>query len=252
MKQKVLLYITAIIALNSCTAPKQATSSIQRLPPKFDFSPPSRVQSGEANLTLALVNPSYVQKNAAENLISPYSDMANKMAQDFQELMTAKGFTIRGPFGSRDEMTFSDKTNSDIALTVSINLEREYNRKYTSKATFGSLLSSELGSSITMKGEIVFRPSLVITAYSPQYGELLWKKNITLKPSVFSYTGTKTYTEVPEWASELKQDNSVYNIVSEELDKIYKEAMQLAWQQIDVAEMKTVATQAKKADKKGN
>lgn len=252
MKQIFSFLFLSSLLLMSCTAPRQATSSIQRLPPKFDFSPPSRVQSGEAGLTLALVNPSYVQKNAAENLISPYSDMAGKMGEDFQELMTAKGFTIRGPFGSRDEMTFTDKTNSDIALTVSINLEREYNRKYISKATFGSLLSQELGSSITMKGEIVFRPSLVITAYSPQYGELLWKKNITLKPSVFSYTGTKTYTEVPQWADELKQDNSVYNIISEELDKIYKEAMQLAWQQIDVAEMKTVATQAKKADKKGN
>jgi hypothetical protein len=44
----------------------------------------------------------------------------------------------------------------------------------------------------------------------------------------------------------------VYNIVSEQLDKIYKVAMVLAWQQIDVAEMKTVAIQAKKAYKKGN
>jgi hypothetical protein len=250
--KRVSLFFIACLILISCTAPRQATSSIQRLPPKFDFSPPSRVQSGEANLTIALVNPSYVQQNAAENLISPYSDMASKMAQDFQEMLTAKGFTIRGPFGSRDEMTFSDKTNSDIAFTVSISLEREYNRKYNEKATFGSLLSSQLGSSITMKAEIVFRPSLVISAYSPQYGELLWKKNITLKPSVFSYAGTTKYTEVPTWAEELKRDNSVYNIVSEELDKIYKEAMVLAWQQIDVAEMKTVATQAKKADKKGN
>lgn len=44
----------------------------------------------------------------------------------------------------------------------------------------------------------------------------------------------------------------MYNLVGQELNKIYTEAMDLAWQQIDVAEMKTVAEQAKKADKRGN
>jgi len=237
-----------------CTATRQpvVTTTIQRIPPKFDFSPPSRSQTGAANLSIALINPSYVQVNAAENLMSPYSDMAAKMAQDFQELMTAKGFTIRGPFGSRDEMTFGDKTNSSIAFSVAIDLVREYNRKYNQRTSWGSLLSKDLAYSYTMSGEIVFKPSLVITAYSPQYGELLWKKNITITPSVFTYTGTKTYTEVPAWAEELKQDNAVYNLVGQELDKIYKQAMDLAWQQIDVAEMKTVADQARKADKKGS
>jgi hypothetical protein len=248
----ILFFVLALLLL-SCTAIKQtANNSVQRVPPKFDFSPISRAEAGAAGLTIALVNPSYVQVNASENLISPYSDMATKMAQDFQELLTAKGFTIRGPFGSRDEMTFSDKTNSNIAFSVSIDLQREYNRKYNEKASFGALISKQLSNSYKMKGEIVFRPTLVITAYSPQYGELLWKKNITLKPAIFNYTGTKSYDDVPEWATELKEDNTVYNLVSEELDKIYKESMALAWQQIDVAEMKTVAEQARKADKKGN
>jgi hypothetical protein len=248
-----ILALVVALLLSSCTATKQtANNSVQRVPPKFDFSPVSRAQAGGAGLTIALVNPSYVQVNASENLISPYRDMATKMAQDFQELLTAKGFTIRGPFGSRDEMTFSDKTNSNIAFSVSIDLQREYNRKYNEKTSFGSLLSKELGHNYKMNGEIVFRPTLVITAYSPQYGELLWKKNITLKPAIFTYAGTKSYDEVPEWATELKEDNTVYNLVSEKLDMIYKESMALAWQQIDVAEMKTVADQARKADKKGN
>ena len=251
--KKFLRCLALSTSLVACSAPKHfAASNVQRIPPKFDFSPPSREGVGAAGLTIALINPTYVQRTAAENLMSPYSDMASKMAQDFQELLTAKGFTIRGPYGSRDEMTFTDKTNSDIAFNVVIDLQREYNRKYNQHSSWGGLLSKDLSYSYTMSGEIVFKPSLIITASSPQYGELLWKKNITIKPEVFNYTGTKAYYQVPAWADELKEDNTVYNLVAQELDKIYKEAMELAWQQIDVAEMKTVAEQAKKADKKGN
>ena len=251
MRQALSLFLPLLFIVG-CTSTKQtATTTVQKLPPKFDFTSPSRAQTGAANLTIALINPSYVQTDAAENLVSPYSDMASKMAQEFQELLTAKGFTIRGTFGSRDEMTFSDKTNSDIALSVAIDLQRDYNRKYIQHTSWGALLSKDLSYTYTMSGEILFRPSLVLSAFSPQYGELLWKKNITLKPSVFTYTGTKAYSEIPTWADELKQDNVVYNLVSKEIDKIYKEAMGLVWQQIDVSEMKTVAEQARKADKKG-
>jgi hypothetical protein len=44
----------------------------------------------------------------------------------------------------------------------------------------------------------------------------------------------------------------VYNTISAELEKFYQEALNLAWQQIDPSEMKTVAEQAKKADKDSN
>lgn len=51
-------------------------------------------------------------------------------------------------------------------------------------------------------------------------------------------------------AEELKQDNEFYNLLSKELEKFYDKALNLAWQQIDIAEMKTIADQAKKADKR--
>jgi hypothetical protein len=37
--------------------------------------------------------------------------------------------------------------------------------------------------------------------------------------------------------------------MARELEKFYDKAMILAWKQIDIAEMKTVTEQAKKADK---
>jgi hypothetical protein len=51
---------------------------------------------------------------------------------------------------------------------------------------------------------------LVINAKSSQYGELIWKKNIALDPSSFSYAGSLTWTEIPTMADELIKDNLVY------------------------------------------
>ena len=87
-------------------------------------------------------------------------------------------------------------------------------------------------------------------ASSPQYGEKIWKKNIALDKSTFTYASTMKWNGVPTVAEELNQDNIFYNVMARELEKFYDKAMKLAWQQIDAAEMKTVAEQAQKADKR--
>jgi hypothetical protein len=177
------------------------------------------------------------------------------MGNDFEELLTAKGFTMRGPFGSRDEMVYNDKTNSSFILEIGIDINPQYNRKYTTetKTNWGAVLDKNAPAATYthhMNGEITLGGNLVINAKSSQYGELIWKKNISLEASSFTYTGTITWTGVPTMAEELNKDNQVYNTLSAELEKFYLKALNLAWQQIDPAEMKTVAEQAKKADKK--
>lgn len=101
-----------------------------------------------------------------------------------------------------------------------------------------------------MIGKVILGGNLVTIASSPQYGEKIWKKNIALDRQTFTYVGKLKWNGVPTMAEELNQDNEVYNIVSRELEKFYQQAMNLAWQQIESAEMKSVAEQAKKADKK--
>lgn len=64
------------------------------------------------------------------------------MGNDFEKLLTAKGFTIRGPFRSRDEMVYNDKRNSDFVLQVEIDLQPNYNRKYKYEPGLGALIRS--------------------------------------------------------------------------------------------------------------
>lgn len=256
-----LLCATLTLLLTACGTSKNTTTPtappVQRIPAKFDFSPPSRAQAGATSITIAIVKPTYVGKNP-EYFVPPFNEMAASMGNDFEELLTAKGFTMRGPFGSRDEMVYNDKVNSSFVLEIGIELNPQYNRKYrttTHSPSFAEiLLDKNAPTTYTnkMNGEITLGGNLVINAKSSQYGELIWKKNIALESSSFTYTGTITWTGVPTMADELKKDNQVYNILSSELEKFYLKALNLVWQQIDPTEMKSVADQAKKADKKGN
>jgi len=259
-KTTVFLCASLMLLFSGCSFSKKSTTptapTVQRVPAKFDFSPPSRVQAGLTGLTIAIVQPTYVGKNP-EYFVPPFNEMASSMGNDFEELLTAKGFTIRGPFESRDAMVYNDKMNSNFVLEIGIELNPQYNRKYTStsKTNWAGILDRNApGAVVTqhMHGEITLAGNLVINAKSAQYGELIWKKNIALESASFTYTGSLAWDGIPTMAEELNKDNQVYNTLSEQLEKFYQKALTLAWQQIDPNEMKGVATEAKKADKKGS
>lgn len=254
---KRMLYLLTALLFIGCGPSKSVTTTsppVQRIPAKYDFSPPSRSQVGSTGITIAIVKPTYVGKNP-EYFVPPFNEMAVSMGNDFEELLTAKGFTMRGPYSSRDEMVYNDKVNSSFVLEVGIELNPQYNHKAvtTTKTNWAGIMNKNAPPSITtlqMNGEITLAGTLVINAKSPQYGELIWKKNISLESSSFIYSGTITWSGQPTMAEELNKDNGVYNTVSSELQKFYLKALELAWRQIDPAEMKTVADQSKKADKK--
>lgn len=246
--RKLFFILIISITLLSCFTAKAPTSS-SRTPANFDFSPPNRAQAGSSLITIALVKPRFIDSDGTQlqYFAPPFNDMAISMANDFEELLSAKGFTMRGPFGSRDEMVYNDKLNSSFALEVNIDLSSsQFNRRHKYDPGLGVIINP----GYKMFGDIILGGNLTITASSPQYGEKIWKKNIPLEKLSFSYTGSMKWSVMPNLAQELKEDNIVYNAFARQLEKYYTQAMNLAWQQIESQEMKVVATEAKKADKK--
>jgi hypothetical protein len=146
-------------------------------------------------------------------------------------------------------MVYNDKLNSSFALEISIDLNStQYDRRSRYKPGIGTLIAENY----KMYGNITLAGDLIITASSPQYGEKIWKKSIKLTTLSFQYQGSESWDHQATLAEELREDNVVYNAFTRELEQYYQQALNLAWQQIDVAEMVTVAQQAKKADKKGS
>ena len=80
----------------------------------FDYDPIPDAAPGSANATFAIVNTQF------EGPVPLFSTFASNMEKDFAEILTAHGFSVRGPFISYDNMTYSDREQSDLTLTAEV------------------------------------------------------------------------------------------------------------------------------------
>ena len=92
--------------------------------------------------------------------------MALRLGSDFEEMLTAYGYGIKGPFSTFDEMTYLDKEQSDLVLLPEIVLTVSQQIKWRSGYEVGP------GSNVTVEGGFEFAISESMTQ------EKLWVKNI--------------------------------------------------------------------------
>jgi hypothetical protein len=241
--------------LGSCGSTKQATKTVTRNLPRFDYVPRQTAQAGSSGITIALVAPTYVSQNA-KNLQSPFNEMGRSMGNDFEELLTAKGFKVRGPFDGMGSMLYTDKQNSDFIITIDIDLTHTGTSRYKQKRKidWGAAIAGAADAGVysyTYTGSGALGGSLNITAMSPSFGEKLWKKSIELQSLPYIYTGSIAWKDANAtiW-DQINYDPAVYNEILFHLEEMYAETFKLLEAQISVEEMKTVAAEAKKAEKK--
>jgi len=244
MKRKITQIFIGVTVLLSvgCFSKKVM---VERYAPIYQHTPTERAEVNSTGLTIALISPQYGDKKM--NKTAPYSNFSKNMGDDFEELLIAKGFTIRGPYASRDEMVYSDKEDTDIALIVDIDMEIE-NESLTTREKAGIPFLKTDYVSYQVSGTFHQEGDITLTAVSPFKGEKLWKKQIALDRRTITCTGEDT------WELELKgvlpamKDNGIYNPTAKALEEYYQEVMTTATKHLDVREMKQVAAQAKKAD----
>ena len=217
----------------------------ERISPKFSYSPETRESVASTGITIALLNPVFINKDI-NRAGSPWSDFAKAMASDIEELLTSKGFKVRGPFSSIDDMVVSDKTNSDFIIKISIDIEPNLQRKikqnyepfvggYTYKVTQGD---GSIGGKIQL------------TALSCFSSEKLWKKDLDINEKKFSYAGSiKWPTSIINPVTELQQDVNLWNPVCKILEEMYKESFDIFYKQFAKEEMIPVAEESRKTDK---
>lgn len=107
-----LMVLTALLAVG-CVAPTAGPTG-PRTAPTFDYTPAANAEPMSANITFAVVGSSF------ETPVPLFERFSSNMARDFAEILTARGYTIRGPFQTYDEMTFPDKENSNLVLSAEV------------------------------------------------------------------------------------------------------------------------------------
>lgn len=251
-----IFLILAVVVIGACASSKPTPSTeITKIQPVFDYAPKGTGAPGSAGMRIALINPIFAEHLSSVN---PFQAMRKNMANDFEELLAAKGFKIRGPFEQFGELLYDDKLNSDFIFEVEVDLDfRSVDRKRrtVSEANWGKILNpytNETSDTYYMyEGQGAIVCNLILTAKSTNYGEKLWKKNISLPAVPFKYQGkAKWSSSNATLLDEIRQDNSVFNEISKLLESQYSVIFDLVDRQIDVDEMKTVAAAAKKVDRK--
>ncbi|MBI3365991.1 MAG: hypothetical protein HY033_13940 [Ignavibacteriae bacterium] len=243
MKQLACNVLVVLVAIYfvSC-APKATTNEDKSYVPSFHYTPTSNAVAASAEVTFAVVNASY-SENQPWTSMWPFTDFSKNMGLDFQQILSSRGFTVKGPFGAYDEMTFPDKKGSDLVLQPTLDVRLDItDTKYKENVKI-------LGSNTyTLVGQAAIGGRVTLSLMESLSKERMWFKSIDIPREMISWEGEKEYSAPPSQAD--LSDPGIVKPLGPKLEAIYTKVMEAAWKYLDPEEMKLVKKQAEEIKKK--
>lgn len=241
MKLVITFLLLSGLMLSGCapTAPKREAAVP---PPSFDFTPPATASPGTAEVTLALVNPAYSEADPARNAIFryyPFADFQRNMGRDFEEMLVARGFSVAGPFLSRDEMTFPDKNGCDLVLTPSLDVSVDFPNIRAEQVI---MMLGDNQYKIVGQASVTGR--ITLSMLESLSGEKMWSKSINIPSATqaVAFTGTKRYNSPPAGVD--PTDTGLQQALAPALSQAYQAVMDATWKYIDPQEIQMVKKEA--------
>jgi hypothetical protein len=224
---------------------KKNAGAEERYNPNFSYSPATRDSVASTGITIALLTPIFIDKDI-DAFGNPFSDFSKALTSDVEELLISKGFKVRGPFNSIDEMVTPDKFNSDFIIRIGIDMSPKVQRTWKNVL---SLLSSS-GLYRVGKGDVSINAKVQLTAMACFTAEKLWKKDLDVVQKNFNYSGSVNWpsNNVAPMA-ELQQEVNLWNPFCKKMEEVYKESLDILYKQFDKDEMTSVANESRKTDK---
>ncbi len=219
--------VLVTMVLSGC-ATKSETVSIYRA--TFDYEPPSRAKPSAAGVAIALVAPQY-SEDALWSQIAP--SMPRDMGRDFEELLTARGYTIRGPFKTYDYMVYSDKQNTDLVLTPILEIDARVVDFAVDQTS--ALLGLGPKMYVITNGTVQLSGRVTLSAAESLTNTKLWVKSIDLPDTVVAFTGQLKYKRAPTAVS--VQEPALRSAVGRALERMYTLVLQSTWDYLDPQEM---------------
>ena len=240
--------VLAGLTLHGCvTVP---TTTAQRVQPQFDYTPPETAPPGSADVTFAVVGARF--ENPATSF-GVFGDFAGSMASDFDEMVIARGYTVRGPFRSHDEMTYPEKSGSDLVLTATVDFTpdtsglviREAGGLGTVLAVLGSSNSSSSASTVSVGGQMVINTRVTLVVSESVTNERMWAKSVSLDPLRVDIVAERSYArDQITLARLLANEAKFYTDLGRALEGQYADVMRSTWGYLDPAEMRIVKRQS--------
>ena len=100
----------------------------------FDYVPSTEAPPGSADVTFAIVGAEFVAPTTHQQelllqrgILLPsapppplFQQLISNMTKDFEEVLTARGFAVKGSYRILNEMIYPDKEGSDLILTAKV------------------------------------------------------------------------------------------------------------------------------------
>jgi hypothetical protein len=237
MKRNRWIFSPLTLALVAGCAP-QAHPDPEPAPAEaFDYAPPSSAAPNSANVTLMIVSPAY-SSSQAWNGAYPFNVFAQHLRDDFQEALTARGYTVRGPFASYQEATFPDKQSSDRAVEPELGVTL-----HISDVTAREKLNLLGPNTLSFSGFLTVGGAVKLSVHESLSNENMWVKNIEIRRQPVAWRGTRAYpkgTVDPDFLS----DPGFRNALTTELNSVYQQIMKAVWDYMDPQEMALVKSQS--------
>jgi hypothetical protein len=225
----------SVIAVVCVTLAGCASITVEPGPPRaiitFDYLPPETMP-GSANLTFAVVGAEIVGGRYGTP-IPLFKTFASNMTKDFGEILTARGFSVKGPFQDYDIMTYTDKEGTDLILTAEV--------EFSSDTT--QIRPSSIG---RLNGTIIVTCHVNLVAYESLTRNRLWTKSIAITPITVELISRKMYPNGASLATLLVNENKFHNDVGRALEGQYTEVLNRIYGYIEPESMTIVGDAAKK------
>ena len=251
-----LMVVVLLLVYSGCaSAPTRPTAAPYE--PVFDFQPPGR-STQPVDTTVGLVNTHYSAEIASQPWAQGglFSQFSSSLSRDFEELLNAKGISIRGPFRSYDDMTFPDKKGSALLLMPSITME-VIPRDITGDMSFGLSLLQRSGTSVyRLKGSLALSGRIDLTLAESLSREKMWTKSVQLPPVTVPWTTEERYA-LPNSISQAQilatlpwNDRGIRAPLAKAMENYYQTVMESAWRYLDPEELQRVDIQAEELRQK--
>ena len=192
----------------------------------FDYKP-REAAPGSADVIFAVVGA------RIDTPVGLFRDFARNMANDFGETLTARGFSVKGPFQEYDLMTYSDKEGSDLVLTAEVEFTSDLTQlRYT---VFSKII-----------GPLTVSCHVNLVACESLTNNRLWTKSITITPVRVEIASRKAYPNGVNLHTLLVNENQFYTALGRALEAQYTEIMNRIYGYLDPKEMAIVKQAASK------
>ena len=230
----------------------------------FDYTPKNESAAGSAEVTFAVVGIQLGKPAQQAGMQLPsqtpiplFVDFANTMTKDFMEVLGSRGFGVRGPFKTYNNMIHPDKEGSDLILTAEVVFTIDTSGTQL-KDTF-NVVNPNLYS---IAGPVIVNYDVRLVASESLTNEAMWTKTINIEP--FRIQLNSYYHYSPEGLAELsikhgkvfqgyggvpievilEKENKFHADLGHALEEQYKQILGKIYTYLDPREMAIVKNQA--------